>query len=142
MLSASHPGTAPHVPPMDIRATALRVVTAQLAAAAVMSLIVLALSGWAAAGSALAGGLISAAGSLYFALWLAAARHRAARAFARAFLIGEGLKIVLTAALFWVAMARFEASPAPLVITYAVTLIVYWLALLPGMPGAAAQQRQ
>jgi ATP synthase protein I len=127
---------------MDIRAKAYRIVAAQLAVTAVVSLGFSAFSGMAAAGSAFAGGLISAAGSLVFARWLASAGGCSPRDFARAFYVGEGLKIVLTVALFWVAMELLEASPAPLLITYAVTLIVYWLALLPGTSGAVPQQRQ
>lgn len=134
-------GTVPHTLPMDIRAKATRIVTAQLAVAAVISLGFSAFSG-AAAASAFAGGLISATGSLVFARWLASAGGRSPPEFARAFYVGEGLKIVLTVALFWVALALLEATPAPLLITYAATLIVYWLALLPGMSGAVPQQRQ
>jgi F0F1-type ATP synthase assembly protein I len=126
---------------MDIQAKALQIVTAQAAVAAVVAVVLAALSGWAAGGSALAGGLIAAAGSLYFARWLAAAGNRPPRDFARAFMIGEGLKIAFTALAFWVAIVPFGARPAPLVSAYAITLIVYWLALLPGMPGAATQRR-
>jgi ATP synthase protein I len=127
---------------MDIRARAYRIVAAQLAVAAVISLGTLMFFGGADAGSAFAGGVISAAGSLMFARWLGLAAGRSPREFARAFYVGEGLKIVLTVALFWVAMALLKANPAPLLITYAVTLIVYWLALLPGMSGAVPNIRQ
>jgi ATP synthase protein I len=127
---------------MDIRAKAYRIVAAQLAVTAVLSLGAWAFSGAVAAGSAFAGGLISAAGSLFFARWLSSAEGRSPREFARAFYTGEGLKMVLTVALFWVAIALLETNPAPLLITYAVTLIVYWLALLPGTSGAVPQQRQ
>lgn len=132
----------PDALPMDIRAKACRIVAAQLAVAATISLGVWVYSGAAAAWSALIGGLISAAGSLIFARWLSKAAGGSPRAFASAFYLGEGLKIILTAALFWVAIALLEATLAPLFITYAVTLIVYWLALLPETPGAASQQRQ
>ncbi len=128
--------------PMEIRAKAYRIVAAQLAVAAVIALGLGAFYGAAPAWSALAGGLISAAGSLIFAHRLAKAAGGSPRAFARAFYVGEGLKIVLTVALFWVAIALLEAALAPLFITYAVTLIVYWLALLPETSGARPQQRQ
>jgi len=128
--------------PMDIRAKAYRIVAVQLAVAAVMALGLWVFYGAAPARSALVGGLISAAGSLLFARWLAKAAGGSPRAFARAFYVGEGLKIVLTVALFWVAIALLEANLAPLFITYAVTLMVYWLALLPETSGAWPQQRQ
>jgi ATP synthase protein I len=127
---------------MDIRAKAYRIVAAQLAVTAVISLVWAVYSGALAGGSALGGGLISVAGSLFFGRWLGAADGRPARDFARAFYVGEGLKIVLTVALFWVAMALLSAAAAPLLITYAATLIVYWLALLPGTSGAAPNIRQ
>lgn len=126
--------------PMNIRAKAYRIVVAQLAVAAVISLGMYGFYGEAAAWSALAGGLISAAGSLIFARWLAKAAGGSPRAFASAFYVGEWLKIVLTAALFWIAIALLEATLAPLFITYAATLIVYWLALLPDSSGAGPQQ--
>ena len=129
-------------PPMDIRAKAYRIVAAQLAVAAVIALGLWVFDGAAPARSALVGGLISAAGSLLFGRWLAKATGGSPRAFARAFYLGEGLKIVLTVALFWVAIALLEAGLAPLFITYAATLIVYWLALLPETSGARPQQRQ
>jgi len=129
----------PHLQ-MSIQSSAYRVAAAQLVAAATISLVLLWFSGAATAGAAFAGGLIAAAGTLYFARSLAGATGRSPREFARAFVVGEGLKVVLTVALFRVALALFEATPAPLFITYAATLMVYWLALLPGMSGAGQQQ--
>jgi ATP synthase protein I len=135
-------GAEPHTPPMDIRAKAYRIVSAQLAVAALVSLGFWLFSGATAASSAFAGGVISAAGSLIFARWLIRAEGRAPRAFAHAFYVGEGMKLVVTVALFWAALAQLEMAAAPLLITYAVTLIVYWLALLPEMPGAVPNIRQ
>jgi ATP synthase protein I len=132
----------PHLGKMDIRAKAYRIVAGQLTVTVLIALGWLAFAGAGAAWAALVGGLIAAAGSLIFARWLVRAAGRTPGEFAQAFYIGEGLKIVVTAVLFWVAIALLNVAPAPLFITYAVTLIVNWLALLPGMSGAALQQRQ
>jgi len=127
---------------MGIQALAFRVAALQLVVAATISLVLLWFSGAATATAAVAGGLIAAVGTLYFGRWLANTAGRPPREFARAFFVGEGLKIVLTAALFWVAVALLTAAPAPLFLTYAATLMVYWLALLPGMSGTGQEQGQ
>lgn len=139
-MPANGPGTALDALPMDIRTKAYRIMAAQLAVAAVISLVMYGFYGAMAARSALVGGLISVTGSLIFARSLVRATGRSPGAFASAFYLGEGLKIVWTAALFWAAIVLLEAALAPLFITYAVTLIVYWLALLPDSSGAGPQQ--
>jgi ATP synthase protein I len=126
---------------MTLRAKAYAIAAAQFAAAAVISSGLLAFSGPGTAWSGLVGGLIAAAGSLVFAGWVARAAERSPQEFARAFYLGEALKLVLTAALFWVAIALLHAAVVPVLATYAVTLLVYWLALLPGFGGETPQRQ-
>ncbi|BAU50433.1 ATP synthase I [Sulfurifustis variabilis] len=117
---------------MDFRADAYRVVAAQFVVAIVISSGLLIFSGWRTAWSALVGGSIAALASLYFAAVLYARRGgRNPRQFVRAFYVGEFLKIVITAALFWIAIVWLDVSFLPAFATYAVALLAYWLALLP-----------
>ena len=48
---------------------------------------------------------------------------------AKAFYIGEAVKIALTAILFMISILWLDVSFLPLFLTYAVTLLAYWLAL-------------
>lgn len=117
---------------MDFRAEAFRVVVAQFAVAIVVSSGLLIFSGLRTAWSALVGGLIATLASLYFAAALYARRGgRDPRQFVRAFYVGELLKIVITAALFWFAIVWLDVSFLPAFATYAVALLAYWFALLP-----------
>lgn len=82
------------------------------------------------AGAALAGGIISMTATVYFAsrVFSLHAGAPAARV-ARAFYIGEVLKILLTAALLSAALLWLDVEPFPLLVVYAAALMAYWLAL-------------
>jgi ATP synthase protein I len=121
---------------MDIRGKAYKIVAAQFGVAAIASGGLLVFSSGRSAWSALVGGLIAAFASLGFVgLLFPRSGQRSAKAFANALYLGEMLKLFVTAALFWVALALLDAAALPLFITYAVTLMVYWLALLPQLTG-------
>lgn len=78
---------------------------------------------------------------MYFARWMSVRGERATpRELVGAFYLAEVIKILLTAALFWVAIALLQVVVLPMLLTYAATLFVYWLALLPGTPGAGPQR--
>lgn len=124
-------GTRGH-PGLRNRTTAHRIAAAQLAAATVISTGLLVFSGLRPAWSALVGGLIGVAANLYFARRVFAPVHRTARQFLRAFYAGEAVKMLITAALFVLAIAVFEAAFLPLFLAYAATLVVHRFALLPG----------
>ena len=83
-----------------------------------------------AAYSALVGGGISTLVTLYFASQVFSARVGATAAtIARAFLVGEVVKILLTVALLSIALLWLEVSPLPLLLAYMAALMAYWLAL-------------
>jgi F0F1-type ATP synthase assembly protein I len=64
---------------------------------------------------------------------------------ARAFYVGEGLKLAVTVALFVAVFVTFKASFAALFGTYIATLFVYWIALanaLPPLGGTASAAKR
>lgn len=98
-----------------------------LSAVAVAGLV----AGSGAALSAGVGGGISVVVTAVFAgLTFAAGPGATAARVARALYLGEVVKFLLTIALFAVAFVLIEVSFLPLILTYAATLMVYWLALL------------
>jgi ATP synthase protein I len=88
--------------------------------------------------SALVGGGISAVSSAVLAFFAfgSPAGADAARV-ARAFYVGEGLKLAVTVALFVVVFMTFKVSFAALFGTYIATLFVYWIALANALPPLA-----
>jgi ATP synthase protein I len=96
--------------------------------------------------SALVGGGISALSSavLAFFAFRSPAGSDAAK-IARAFYVGEGLKLAVTVTLFVVAFVTMKPSFAPLFGTYIATLFVYWIALanaLPSLSGNATATKR
>ncbi len=106
-----------------------------------ITLVVAAAAGWLAglesARSALIGGGIGIVAGLYQALRLAgrSLADDPAR-FMRAVYVGEGMKILLTAVLFVVAIRVMQPRFAPTMVAYAATFIAYWIALGTGYPWA------
>ena len=83
-----------------------------------------------AAYSAGVGGGISVIVTVYFANQVfSAAAGASAVEIAKRFYIGEAVKIALTAVLFFIAIRWLDVSFLPLVLTYAATLLAYWLVL-------------
>jgi ATP synthase protein I len=83
-----------------------------------------------AAYSALVGGGISTLVTVYFAAQVFSVRIGSSAAkIARAFLVGEVVKILLTVALLSIAFLWLEVSPLPLLLAYMAALMAYWLAL-------------
>ena len=120
------------------RRLAASVVLGQVVVTLVAAAICFAVWGRIAGLSALAGGGISAAASAvlaYFAFRSPAGA--AAERVARAFYVGEGLKLAVTVALFVLVMVTMQVSFAALLGTYIATLFVYWIALANSLPPLA-----
>ncbi len=87
-------------------------------------------SGFQAAYSALVGGGISTLVTLYFASKVFSVRIGSPAAkVARAFYVGELVKLFLTVVLLSGALLWFDVSPLPLLLAYMAALMAYWLAL-------------
>ena len=77
-----------------------------------------------------AGGLIGVAGTLFFSRRLfVAAPGATAKQMLRAFHLGAAGKVIVTGALFAVAIVGFGLPFLPLVGGYAATVLGYWLAM-------------
>ena len=95
--------------------------------AAVISLV---FGGARAAYSALIGGGVSTLVTLYFASQVFSVRIGAPAAkIARAFYLGEVVKLLLTVVLLSIALLWLDVSPLPLLLAYMAALMAYWLAL-------------
>jgi ATP synthase protein I len=120
---------------MDAKPRVYRIVFAQLAVTVAISLAALALGTFEAAYSALAGGMISVIANFYFASHVFARDYKNPRQMVSAFYVGEAIKILITIALFSFVVITLDVLFLPLFITYSVTLLVYWFALLPALSG-------
>ncbi len=89
-----------------------------------------AFGGFKTAYSALIGGGVSTLVTLYFASKVFSVRIGSpATKIARAFYVGEVVKLLLTVVLLSGALLWFNVSPLPLLLAYMATLMAYWLAL-------------
>lgn len=117
---------------MNGKTTAYGIVAAQLGFALAGSAVLFALAGGMAGGSALAGGLIGVATTLFVALRvIGRGTVRPAKDVLRRFYGAVAGKFFLTMALFALAIGVFQLPFPPLLMGYGLTLVVYWLALLP-----------
>jgi ATP synthase protein I len=95
--------------------------------------------------SALVGGGISAAASAALALiGFASPAGAAAERVARAFYVGEAVKLAVTVVLFVVVFVTMKVSFPALFGAYIATLFVFWIALanaLPPLSGSVRNQR-
>ncbi len=110
--------------------TANLIVGAQLTITILAALLVLVIADARAAWSAAFGGGISVVTTIYFA-WrvFSCTEGKPLQAVARAFYVGEVSKMLLTAILFFIAIVWVDAAFLPLLVTYALTLMVYWMVL-------------
>ena len=96
--------------------------------------------------SALVGGGISAVASAVLALiGFASPAGSNPERVARAFYVGEGLKVAVTVALFVVVFVTIKVSFPALFGAYIATLFVYWIALanaLPPLSGTASAAKR
>ena len=119
---------------MNGKSTAYKIVVAQFAAALVLAVVAGGVWSFRVGYSALVGGLIAAVASLYFALHVFGVRTSAARVVVRSFYKAEVVKMVMTALLFLAAVFWLKADFLPLIVAYALTVLVYWFALLSAPP--------
>ena len=122
------------------------VVLGQVVVTLVAAAICFAVWGRVAGLSALVGGGISAAASAVLAFFaFGSPAGASAERVARAFYVGEGLKLAVTVALFVVVFVTLKVSFAPLFGAYIATLFVYWIALanvLPPLGGTASAAKR
>lgn len=106
------------------------IIAIQLLVTLLIAAFSLILSDFRAAYSATVGGGISAVVTLYFASKVFSARIGSTAAkIARAFYIGEVVKLLLTILLLGAAFLWLHVSPLPLLLAYMAALTAYWLAL-------------
>jgi ATP synthase protein I len=117
---------------MNGKATAYWIVAAQLVLALAAGVVCFVLAGGTAGWSALAGGLIGVVTSLFVALRaIGRGTVRPAKDVLRRFYGAQAGKFFLTMALFALAIGVWQLPFPPLLLGYGLTLVVYWLALLP-----------
>lgn len=124
------------------RRLAFGVVLGQAAVTGVTALVAWALAGAAAALSALLGGGIAALGSLAMAaLAFAGGTAASAQRVVAAFYVGEAVKIAVIAALFVAVLVTVRVVPLAMLAGFAVTYLVYWIALLAALPSVGGARR-
>jgi ATP synthase protein I len=117
------------------RRLAMSVVLGQVAVTVVAAIICFAVWGRTAGLSALVGGGISAASSAVLAFFgFASPAGSEPERVARAFYVGEGMKLAVTVALFVVVFVTMKVSFAALFGAYIATLFVFWIALANALP--------
>lgn len=103
---------------------------AQLALALCLALAFAVLASPNAGWSAFVGGGIAALANLYFAQRLLGSATASPRKILRRLFVGELLKLLITAVLFAAVILWLPLAFAPFFVSYALTLMVNWLALL------------
>ena len=120
------------------RRLAMSVVLGQVAVTVVAAIICFAVWGNTAGISAAIGGGISVIASLTLVLiGFGSPAGAPAERVARAFYVGEGVKLAVTVALFIVVFVTLKVSFAALFGAYIATLFVYWIALANALPPLA-----
>ncbi|MGI8740104.1 MAG: ATP synthase subunit I [Gammaproteobacteria bacterium] len=91
-----------------------------------------------AAWSALAGGGISLATTIFFKwrVFAGSDEGRSAQAIVNRLYAGEVQKVCLTVVLFLVVIIGLRVSFLPMFVTYIVTLVAFWVVLLPALSGS------
>src|SRR3989344_2848055 len=120
---------------MGHKSIAYRIVLAQLGMALVLAAVCLAAWGRSTAVAALAGGVIGVVTSLYVALRVFGnGGVRQAQQVLQRFYAAEAVKFALTLGLFALGIGVLKLNALPLLGGYGLTLVVYWLALVPTRP--------
>ncbi len=115
---------------MGAKQVTRKIVAIQSLIALLTAIAALALGDAQAFYSALVGGGISLLVTAYFASKVLSVRIGSPAAkIARAFYVGEVVKLLLTVVLLSVALLWLPVSPLPLLLAYMATLMAYWLAL-------------
>jgi ATP synthase protein I len=125
------------------RRLAFGVVLGQAGVSVMAALPAWALGGRGAAWSALLGGGIATAGSLAMAALVFAGAAGNAQRIVGAFYAGEGAKLAVVVGLFAVVLRTVRVVPVAMLGGFAVTYLVYWIALVGALPrlSGGAQRR-
>jgi F0F1-type ATP synthase assembly protein I len=120
---------------MGYKSIAYRIVLAQLGIALVFAAACLAAWGISTAAAALAGGAIGVVTNLYVARRVFGnGAVRPAQQVLQHLYAAEAVKFALTFGLFALGIGVLKLNALPLLGGYGLTLVVYWLALLPIRP--------
>jgi ATP synthase protein I len=115
---------------MGAKQVTRKVIFIQLLVTLLIAVALLVFSNGQAAYSALIGGGVSTLVTLYFASQVFSVRIGSPAAkIARAFYLGEIVKLLLTILLLSIALLWLDVSPLPLLLAYMAALMAYWLAL-------------
>ena len=127
---------------MGNKSIAYRIVLAQLGIALVFAAVCLVAWGRSTAVAALAGGVIGVVTNLYVALRVfGKGAVRSAQKVLQRFYAAEAVKFALTLGLFGLGIGVLKLNALPLLGGYGLTLVVYWLALLPTRPNLELTER-
>ena len=111
--------------------TTVKILAAQALITLIIGLLAWLLADFKAAYSALTGGGINILATAVFAARVFSVKPGApARRVARAFYIGEVIKFLVTVGLFLAVLRWMDVSFLPLFITYAISMLAFWLVLL------------
>ena len=117
---------------MVYKSTGYNIVLAQAVIALALAVVCTVAWGWSTAGAALAGAAIGVVTNLYMAVRIFGnGAVRPAEQALQRFFSAEAVKIAMTVGLFALAIGAFKVAFLPLIVGYSLTLMVYWLALLP-----------
>lgn len=120
---------------MGYKTIAYRIVLAQLGVALAAAVACWGLWGASTGTAVLAGGMIGVITNLYVAARVfGRGAVRPAPQVLRRFFAAEAVKLALTVGLFAFAIGVLRLNAPPLLGGYGLTLVVYWLALLPARP--------
>jgi F0F1-type ATP synthase assembly protein I len=117
------------------RRAALMLVLAQVAATLILAVAFLVGSSARAALSALIGGGISVAASLAMVFFMFRGAATDPKGVLRSAYRGEAAKFGITVLLIVAALKNVELAVLPFFVTYAATLLVYWIALVKAPAG-------
>jgi len=117
---------------MGYKSTAYNIVLAQTGMALAIAVVCAAVWGWSTAGAAFTGAAIGVVTNIYMAVRIfGGGTVRPAQQALQRFYSAEVVKIAMTVGLFALAIGVFRVAFLPLISGYSLTLMVYWLALLP-----------
>lgn len=117
---------------MGYKSTAYNIVLAQTGMALAIAVVCAAVWGWSTAGAAFTGAAIGVVTNIYMAVRIfGGGTVQPAQQALQRFYSAEVVKIAMTVGLFALAIGVFRVAFLPLISGYSLTLMVYWLALLP-----------
>jgi len=107
----------------------------QTGVAFALAVVCIAIWDWSTAGAALVGGTIGVVTNLFMAVRIfGGGAVRPARQVLQRLYSAEAMKFAMTVGLFALAIGILRVEFLPLIAGYSLTLVVYWLALLPVWP--------